>query len=170
MYAFPFSPGPARTAESGYVIASLEPCLKGVASSLPADLGAAPFTRLVILNRGRRPVNESGPQQRQAPACQARCVPIYPSDDDSWNDVVAIDQHADFGQILVVCDFGGPVADNECDWAPIYEAAVEVCELPLSTVLRALGQNLIRWRVVQGERTAEVQLWLPDVAALPGAL
>jgi hypothetical protein len=83
--------------------------------------------------------------------------------------VVPEDRHPDFGQVLVTCDFGEPVVEEEGDWVPIYEAAVEVCGLPLPTVIRALGQDRVRWRAVQGERQAEVELWLPDVVALPGA-
>jgi hypothetical protein len=97
-------------------------------------------------------------------------VQTYPSDDSgSWNDVVPVVQHPDFGKVLASCDFGEPVIEDQGDWVPIYEAAGEVCGLPLPTAIRALGQDLVRWRAVQGERQAEIELWLPDVVALPGA-
>jgi hypothetical protein len=98
------------------------------------------------------------------------CVPMYPSDDsESWNDVGPDDRPPNYGEVLAASTFGDPVVDDEGDWVPIYEAAVEVCGIPVEQLIRALGQDLIRWRVVMRQIAPEVEVWLADVLALPGA-
>lgn len=97
-------------------------------------------------------------------------MPLLPSHDpQSWNDVQPLDRPENYGAVLARADFGEPPEDDDGDWVPLYEAAVEVCEIPVAQVIWALGHDLVRWRIVQGEQAPELEVWLQDVGALPGA-
>jgi hypothetical protein len=72
------------------------------------------------------------------------------------------------GEVVEQSPFGDPVDEDVGDWCPLTEAA-EVTDLTIAALLHGLGRDLVRWRVVVGHSGHDLELWLPDVLALPGA-